>query len=477
MNHCENTDQFAAAEHLAGTINRKCRDQGIEEFSVRAFLRAVSRYRSGASGWIREHEIQAVDSLPDAGNLPPATKPNTLLKQLAIVKLNGGLGTSMGLDSPKSLLPIKEGNTFLDLIARQVLDLRRGARAPLFYLMNSFHSREASLSQLRRYAKLVNPDGLSDFVQNQVPKLDARTLMPVAWPADPALEWCPPGHGDLYPSLAGSGLLDRLLERNVRFLFVSNADNLGATADPALLEYFSSSGADFMMETARRTPADRKGGHLARRRSDGKLILRELAQCAPEEQDQFQNTERYAWFNTNNLWIRLDRLHACLERKAGLLDLPVIPNRKTLDPGDSTTPEVLQLESAMGSAIECFDSTLALAVPRSRFAPVKTTSDLLAVRSNAYRIGDGHRIVLDPSRNGRPPVVILNPRFFRLLSEFENRCNEGVPSLVDCERLEVSGDLAFSQNVICRGQVRFVRHESGTATIPSGRYSDQTVDL
>src|SRR5207244_8696148 len=106
-----------------------------------------------------------------------------------VIKLNGGLGTSMGMTRAKSLLEVKDGQTFLDLIARQVLELRErsGARLPLV-LMNSFATRDDSLAALERYPDLSA--GLpADFVQNKVPKIRAEDLEPVSWDADPALEW------------------------------------------------------------------------------------------------------------------------------------------------------------------------------------------------------------------------------------------------------------------------------------------------
>ena len=99
-------------------------------------------------------------------------------------------------------------------------------------------------------------------MQNKVPKIDVKSLAPIDWPPNPSLEWCPPGHGDIYPSLLGSELLDELLNEGKNFLFVSNSDNLGATLDLRLLDFFARSGAPFLMEVTARTAADRKGGHL-----------------------------------------------------------------------------------------------------------------------------------------------------------------------------------------------------------------------
>ena len=102
-------------------------------------------------------------------------------------------------------------------------------------------------------------------------------------------------------------MLDTLLANGYEVAFVSNADNLGAELDPLPLGYFVSERLPFLMEVADRTAADRKGGHLARRKSDGRLALRESAQCPDEDTDAFQDVDRHRYFNTNNLWINLRR--------------------------------------------------------------------------------------------------------------------------------------------------------------------------
>ena len=221
-------------------------------------------------------------------------RAQTLLSKTAVLKLNGGLGTSMGLEKAKSLLPVKDGKTFLDLIALQVKHTREatGAAGLRFVLMNSFSTSEDTRAFLAKEHPelLAQPD--SELLQNKSPKLDAATLEPAAWPADPDLEWCPPGHGDIYPSLLGSGMLARLLDAGVEYLFVSNSDNLGATLDVDLLAHFASSKAPFLMEVAERTAADKKGGHLAVRLADGRLTLRESAQCLDEDKAAFEDVTK-----------------------------------------------------------------------------------------------------------------------------------------------------------------------------------------
>merc|ERR1712039_425836 len=182
----------------------------------------------------------------------------------------------------------------------------------------------------------------------------------------------------------GSGTLDKLLKDGFLYMFVSNSDNLGATMDLKLLSYFKSTGAPFMMEVAQRTDADKKGGHLATKKSDGGLTLRESAQCPPEDEKAFQDTSKYTYFNTNNLWVDLGKLQEAIDKAGGALPLPVMLNDKTVDPRDKKSTKVIQLETAMGAAISCFEGASALLIPRTRFAPVKKCDDLLALRSDAY---------------------------------------------------------------------------------------------
>ena len=455
-------------------IQAKMKGEGIAPPTIRAFLNAVHRVAAGDKGLIPETTIDPVENLTPLEALP-AKADAALLTQLAVIKLNGGLGTGMGLDRAKSLLPVKGNDTFLDFIARQILRLRReqNSQQPAFFLMNSFSTQRDTLEYLKKYPELSD-DGVLDFLQSKVPKIDATTFEPISWTENPELEWCPPGHGDLYPSLLGSGLMDRLLERGVKFLFVSNSDNLGATVDLRVLGYLANANASFLMEVTERTAADRKGGHLARRKSDGRLVLRESAQCPTEDEARFQDIAVHRYFNTNNLWLRLDHLRAELERNNGMIPLPLIRNVKTVDPRKPESPKVLQLESAMGAAIESFQRTTALIVPRTRFAPVKSTSDLLALRSDAYVVTDD-RLLLAPERNGQPPAIELDA-YYKMLPQFDESF-ANVPSLGQCETLKVTGKMRFSPGVTCRGTVAFINSSGEPKTLPPGVYADQRTDL
>lgn len=398
-----------------------------------------------------------------------------LLAQAVVIKLNGGLGTSMGLQGPKSLLEVRGGTNFLDLMVRQVLSLRETAGAPVrLLLMNSFSTSEGTLGHLQKYRARGMADAAQvELMQNRIPKIDAATMQPVDWPTDRELEWCPPGHGDLYPALVASGWLDRLLAEGVKYAFVSNSDNLGAVMDPKILRYFAESGVPFLMEVTRRTAADRKGGHLARRKSDGRLLLREVAQCPETDLEAFQDIEKHRYFNTNSLWLRLDLLKEQLAADCGVLPLPMIRNLKTVDPRDKKSTPVIQLEVAMGAAIECFEGAAAIEVPRSRFAPVKTTGDLLALRSDAYEILPNGQVRLHESRLGRPPLVILSDEY-KLVDSLEGL---GVPGLLRCESLTISGPVKFADGVVIEGKVEILNASGGLKVVPAGCYRDRVVEL
>ena len=377
----------------------RMRAEHLPDIVIRTFRHYYEQLAQGETGLIPERDIRPVESLPDLEQLPESLTGagRAAFSKVVLLKLNGGLGTGMGLAKAKSLLTVRDGLSFLDIIARQAMH----AHVPLV-LMDSFATREDSLAALVQHPQLHGAIPL-DFLQHKAPKVLQDGLRPAEWPAKPELEWCPPGHGDIYTALVTSGMLDTLLEHGYEVAFVSNADNLGAVLDPQVLGYFVEHRLPFLMEVADRTAADRKGGHLAQRLSDGRLVLRESAQCPDADMDAFQDIERHRYFNTNNLWIHLPSLRECLAEQDGVMGLPMIRNNKTLDPRDPSSPKVYQLETAMGAAIAAFERAGALRVPRSRFAPVKTCDDLLGVRSDAYVLTEDWHVVPNPERPRRRP--------------------------------------------------------------------------
>ncbi len=422
---------------------------GATDAAIDVFSHYYEQLGASGGGYIREDSIEPLTDPPRLASvdIDPDVARDALART-ALIKLNGGLGTSMGLDGPKTLLPVRGRKTFLDILVAQVLRARERyeARLPLIF-MNSFRTRQATLEHLERYDDLAVGDLPIDFLQGFEPKLTKDTLEPIEWPAEPELEWCPPGHGDIYTALVGTGLLERLIDAGFRYASIANGDNLGAGPNATLAGWFAQSGAPYAAEVCPRTPNDRKGGHLAIRKSDGRLILRDTAQTAPEEMDFFTDEYRHPYFHANNLWVDLEALSRLMVERHNVLGLPLIRNEKHVDPGDASTPEVIQMETAMGAAIEVFPGAQAIAVERDRFLPVKTTNELMLVRSDAFALDGDARLL---ATTERLPAVSLDKRFYALLPDFEARV-EFVPSLREARSLTVHGDWTFSDVVTVLG--------------------------
>lgn len=444
---------------------QKMRDGGVAETAIDVFSHFYRLLESGETGVIPESDVDPLVDVDKQSELDvPEQVGRDALAKTAIIKLNGGLGTSMGMDKAKSLLMVRGDETFLDIIVGQVRHAREtsGARLPLVF-MNSFRTRDDTLAALEKHADVAVEGVPLDFLQNREPKLRADDLTPVTWEADPSLEWCPPGHGDLYTALQTSGVLTALLEAGFEYAHVSNSDNLGASPDAAVAGWFAQTGAPFGAEVAVRTPADRKGGHQVVRKSDGRIVLRETAQTLDEDAAAAADISKHKYFNTNNLWFDLKALAAELERTGGVLQLPLIKNSKTVDPSDASSTPVIQIESAMGAAIEVFEGAKVLEVDRSRFLPVKTTNDLLVLRSDVYELGEDYRLTAVVEA----PYVDLDTDYYKTIGKFDARFAQGAPSLVGATALRVEGDWTFEAGVTAVGEARLT--DPGTpGTVPSG---------
>jgi UTP--glucose-1-phosphate uridylyltransferase len=424
----------------------------VPQQAIDVFTYYYRQLEAGVSGFIPEDTIEPLVDPPMLSDIAVSDEDAAAaLEQTVIIKLNGGLGTSMGMDKAKSLLPVREDKTFLDIIVDQVQQARARyqIQLPLLF-MNSFRTQQDTLAALAPYDDLAIAGLDLGFVQNQEPKLRADDLTPVEWPADPALEWCPPGHGDLYTAFATSGVLDRLLSLGYRYASVSNSDNLGAAPNATIAGWFAASGAPYAAEICRRTAADRKGGHLAIRKSDRQLILRDTAQTPKYEMHFFTDEFRHPFFHCNNLWFDLQVLDRTLRERKGVLGLPLIKNEKTVDPADPSSPKVIQIETAMGAAVEVFEGATAIGVGRDRFLPVKTTSDLLVLRSDAYQLEPTGQLtaVADPV-----PVVDLDDRYYKIITDFDQRFPAGAPSLRQARSVVVQGDWTFEAGVRLIGAV------------------------
>lgn len=371
------------------------------------------------------------------------------LKKLVIFKLNGGLGTSMGLNIPKGLVKAKDNKSFIEIILEQIDKLRSlyKVNMPLIF-MNSFYTHQKTCTYL---PEDLNPEEIpNSFVQHKYPRILKKDLSPVKYPKKPDLEWAPPGHGDFYTALITTKLLDTLLEKGYKYAFISNCDNLGATIDLRILGYLAKEKLDFLMEVTERTPLDKKGGHLCRLLKNYRLALREVAQCPEREKQEFQDINLYSFFNTNSLWINLKKIREVFIRHK-LMPLDLIINEKRLDPEEPSSPKVFQLETAMGSAISAFDRAEALIVPRTRFSPVKTTSDLLLIRSNCYIFDSLGNIILD-QKQGCLPSIELDPNYYSNFKDFEQRFTAPV-TMQNCSQIKIEGDFKFGPNIVFKGKV------------------------
>ena len=443
----------------------------LDPAAIGAFIDAYGQLAAGASGMLPEATIQPVTDVPTLGALDPHAAAGTAaLKKTIVLRLNGGLGTGMGLEQAKSLLRVRGDDTFLDIVAKQhrALVEQTGVSLPLVF-MNSFATDDDTRAYLARYPDL----DARYVVQGRVPKIRVDTLAPIDWPADPELAWCPPGHGELYRVLWSSGVLDALIAGGYEYVYSANIDNLGATIDTRILGYMASQQIPFVMEVTRRTEADRKGGHLAQR-PDGQYVLRESAQCPPADMDAFQDIERHQFFNTNNVWFALKPLRALLAANGGFLPLPIIVNRKTVDVRDPASPAVIQLESAMGAAIGLIAGAQAVAVPRERFMPVKSCQDLLVLRSDCFGLNDAYHLVqCNPGQT--LPIVQLDQHFYKVISDFEQRFPAGSPLLQQCSALTVTGDVTFGADVSCTGAVTIraaaAAHIEAGTQLPDGLHS------
>ncbi len=436
---------------------------GLPDVIIKTFEYYYTQLVEGHTGFIAETDIHPVENLPDVQTFAPHLEEvgEAALPKTILLKLNGGLGTNMGMEHAKTLLTAKQGLTFLDIIVWQA----RHAAIPLM-LMNSFVTHKDSLTLLEHYPDMWKNIPL-DFVQHRVPKITQIDLSPVNWPTNPDLEWCPPGHGDVYTALITTGILDILLQAGYEFAFVSNADNLGAVVDKAILGYFVENSLPFMMEVTDRTEADRKGGHLAQL-PNGQLVLREAGQCPPTDYESFQDINHHKYFNTNNLWLNLKALKTHMVEQDNILKLPMIRNAKTVDARDNCSTPVYQLETAMGSAIAIFDGAQAVHVPRARFAPVKTTEDLLAVRSDIYILTTDFWVIPNPARQLKPITISLDHTYYHLIKDMETRFPHGAPSLLECQSLMVKGDIKFGQNIILKGDVQLINRTTQQVKIEDG---------
>ncbi|KAJ6738434.1 UTP--GLUCOSE-1-PHOSPHATE URIDYLYLTRANSFERASE [Salix koriyanagi] len=435
----------------------------ISESEKTGFVSLVSRYLSGEAQQVEWSKIQTptdeivvpYDTLESTPEDPEETKK--LLDKLVVLKLNGGLGTTMGCTGPKSVIEVRNGLTFLDLIVIQIENLNKkyGCSVPLL-LMNSFNTHDDTQKIIEKYSN--SNIEIHTFNQSQYPRLVADDFVPLPSKGHTDKDgWYPPGHGDVFPSLKNSGKLDALLSQGKEYVFAANSDNLGAVVDLKILNHLIRNKNEYCMEVTPKTLADVKGGTLIS--YEGKVQLLEIAQVPDQHVNEFKSIEKFKIFNTNNLWVNLKAIKRLVEADA--LKMEIIPNPKEVD-----GVKVLQLETAAGAAIKFFDHAIGINVPRSRFLPVKASSDLLLVQSDLYTLVDGF-VIRNPARtNPANPSIELGPEFKKVanfLSRFKS-----IPSIIELDSLKVSGDVWFGANITLKGKVSIVVKSGVKLEIPDG---------
>ncbi|CAC9889350.1 unnamed protein product [Aureobasidium pullulans] len=413
----ENTSTSVAASQMRNALNNLC-----DEVTDPA-----------------EKQVVAYEDLPQQESVD-------FLNKLAVLKLNGGLGTSMGCVGPKSVIEVRDGMSFLDLSVRQIEYLNRtyGVNVP-FVLMNSFNTDSDTANIIKKYEG-HNID-IMTFNQSRYPR-----------------------HGDVFESLYNSGILDKLLERGVEIVFLSNADNLGAVVDLKILQHMVDTKAEYIMELTDKTKADVKGGTIID--YEGQARLLEIAQVPKEHVNEFKSIKKFKYFNTNNIWMNLRAVKRIVENNE--LAMEIIPNGKSIpaDKKGEADVSIVQLETAVGAAIRHFHNAHGVNVPRRRFLPVKTCSDLMLVKSDLYTLKHG-QLIMDPNRFGPAPLIKLGGDF-KKVSSFQSRI-PSIPKILELDHLTITGPVNLGRGVTCKGTVIIVASEGQTIDIPPGSILENVV--
>eukprot|EP01091_Cochliopodium_minus_P008276 TRINITY_DN1847_c0_g1_i3.p1 TRINITY_DN1847_c0_g1~~TRINITY_DN1847_c0_g1_i3.p1 ORF type:complete len:491 (-),score=149.96 TRINITY_DN1847_c0_g1_i3:39-1511(-) len=456
-------------ERLAYSFQNEDRSEKFRS-EMKGFRDIYSNFIEGRTKPIQWERINDNFSIPEYMeiNSIDENRMRVISSKLAVLKLNGGLGTTMKCNGPKSIIEVRSGETFLDIIHKQIehLNNTNGSNIPLV-LMNSFNTSKETRDVIRKYEQSNVP--FMCFEQSQYPRIFSENFMPV--PNDMKKvekdEWYPPGHGDIYQSIINSGTLEKLKKEGREYLFISNVDNLGATVDMNILNYMIEHDYEFLMEVTDKTEADVKGGTLIE--YEGKIKLLEIAQVPKEHLNDFTSVKKFKVFNTNNLWVKLSAIEKFIEN-GNFSKMDVIKNPKKLKNGSMC----IQLETAAGAAIEHFRST-GLIVPRSRFMPVKKTSDLFLVQSDLYSINPKNKcLILNPLRTLPTLPIIKLGEYFSSVQEFQNRF-KSIPKILELSHLTVSGDVSFGENITLKGSVVVVAHKGNKIDVPSGSVLENSV--
>ncbi|KAF7701669.1 UTP--glucose-1-phosphate uridylyltransferase [Cucumispora dikerogammari] len=443
---------------LIDAMTTELKSSSLSESNKNKFIEMFTRYISSKKriDWSKVNPINEKLTIYDDLVETDSVCDKLNLSKLAVIKLNGGLGTTMGCKGPKSAINVKEDKSFLDLVVKQMEHLHKTSSVcvPLIF-MNSFNTQKPTEKMLQKY------QGIRTFTQSEFPRIIGSSLMPMEGPNSTY----PPGHGDLFISIYKSGILDQLLDEGKEILFVSNIDNLAATVDPKILNFVLENEHDFCMEVTNKTRADVKGGTLIN--YDGKIKLLELAEVPENCKSEFTSLRKFKIFNTNSIYINIRALKKKMEN--GGLNLDIIENKKTVR-GEM----VIQLESAIGSAIKFFDKPAGIIVPRTRFLPVKSCSDLFALRSTLFEENNG-TLTLSKLRGYQTlPLIKLLGEKFQKITTFE-AIFKSPPDLIELDHLTVTGEVLFGKNVVLKGTVIIIASKGSVIHIPDGSVLDDCI--
>jgi UTP--glucose-1-phosphate uridylyltransferase len=416
---------------------------GCSQSVIDLFFMYYRKLKDGDRGIIYEKDIEPLE-YGTVEKFDGIEKNIFSTEKCAVIKLNGGLGTSMGMREPKSFVEVRDGKRFIDIsvLQQECYEVETGEKYPLIF-MNSAYTKNATLKFIREHPQILCEGISSCFNQHSFVKVLKDNFCAASFEENTDLEYNPAGHGDVYTALSESGVLKNLLDNDFRFAFISNIDNCAASFDASIVNYMVKNNIYFLMEVCKRTDMDKKGGHIAKNKNGG-YILRERAQADKTEIEQFEDIKRYSYFNTNSIWVDLRQLDKIISENE-VIELPFIANEKTLDPNDKTTQKVYQIETAMGAALSLFENASVLEVGKNRFFPVKTTNDLFLLRSDRYSLKDGKIISFDD--NASQCIVELENKFYGNIDDFEKRVEKGIPSLKHCKRLSVQNDIHFNKNM------------------------------
>jgi UTP--glucose-1-phosphate uridylyltransferase len=290
----------------------------------------------------------ALSSLKDT-HAPPKT---------IVLKLNGGLATTLGCQGPKCLViaDTQRQRSFLDII----IDQQAHCPHTQLWLLNSFYTHPGC-------SDLLNQHKIPVLIQNRWPCLNTTThpVTPYNSGTTEADHWAPPGHGDIFSVFQDTGILDQWLANGYEYLFISNSDNLAATWDPRFVCHMRQHQLNALVEVTSKTPNDKKGGGFVRHK--GRITLLERGNIDPCDTATHAIFDTLPMFNTNSLWLSIAYLKTL--DPIGLTQLIVNPKKRNETP-------IIQLESAMGSAIKALTRVGIAHVSRDRFQPVKDARDL-----------------------------------------------------------------------------------------------------